>query len=100
MLTAVVGECLVHAAVGAGGTDRTGSLGVCIRVASVEGVLPVPGHSVLSWVPCVTGVHRISMMWLFNIKRDGAKTARLVGRGDFDPNAVYCGNVAASSVKL
>jgi hypothetical protein len=51
MLTAVVGGCLVHAAVGAGCTDRTGSRGVRVGVAGVEGVLPVPGHSVLS---CVT----------------------------------------------
>ena len=44
------------------------------------------------------------MMWLFNIKTDGTRKVRLVGRGDmmipwvdFDPNAVYCNNVAASS---
>jgi hypothetical protein len=52
MLTAVVAGCLVHAAVGAGGTDRTGSRDVGISVAGVEGVLPVPGHIVLSWVSC------------------------------------------------
>jgi hypothetical protein len=47
------------------------------------------------------------MMWLFNIKTDGTRKACLVGRGDmmipwvaFDPNAVYCGNVAASSIKM
>ena len=47
------------------------------------------------------------MMWLFIIKTDGTKKARLVGRGDmmipwidFDPNAVYCGNVSASSIKI
>ena len=47
------------------------------------------------------------MMWLFDIKTDGTRKARLVGRGDmmfpwvdFDPNAVYCGNVAASSIKI
>jgi Reverse transcriptase (RNA-dependent DNA polymerase) len=47
------------------------------------------------------------MMWLFNIKTDGTKKTRLVGRGDrmisfidFNPNAVYCGNVAASSIKI
>ena len=51
-----------------------------------------------------TGQHLVPMMWLFNIKTDGTKKARLVGRGDmmipwvdYDPNAVYCGNVAASS---
>ena len=44
------------------------------------------------------------MMWLFNIKTDGTRKVRLAGRGDmvmpwvdFDPNAVYCNNVAASS---
>jgi hypothetical protein len=47
------------------------------------------------------------MMWLFSVKNDGTKKARLVGRGDkmipnvdFDPEAVYCGNVAACSIKL
>jgi hypothetical protein len=46
-------------------------------------------------------------MWLFSVKTDGTKKARLVGRGDmmipwidFDPNAVYCGNVSASSIKI
>ena len=54
-----------------------------------------------------TGQHLVPMMWLFNIKTDGTKKARLVGRGDmmipwvdFDPNTVYCGNVAASSIKI
>jgi hypothetical protein len=47
------------------------------------------------------------MMWLFSVKNDGTKKARLVGREDkmipnvdFDPEAVYCGNVAACSIKL
>ena len=47
------------------------------------------------------------MMWLFNIKTDGTHKARLVVRGDqmipyidFDPNAVYCGNVSACSTKI
>ena len=47
------------------------------------------------------------MMWLFTIKTDGTLKARLVGRGDlmhpyvdFDPNAVYCGNVSACSIKM
>ena len=47
------------------------------------------------------------MMWLFSVKNDGTKKARLVGRGgkmipnvDFDPEAVYCGNIAACSIKL
>jgi hypothetical protein len=51
--------------------------------------------------------HLVPMMWLFNIKTDGTKKARLVGRGDmmipwidYDPNAVYCGNVSASSIKI
>jgi hypothetical protein len=49
------------------------------------------------------GQHLVPMMWLFNIKTDGTKKARLVGRGDmmiplvdFDPDAVYCGNGAAT----
>ena len=50
--------------------------------------------------------HLVPMMWIFNIKSDGTKEARLVGRGDlmipyidFDPYAVYCGNLTASSIK-
>ena len=53
------------------------------------------------------GQHQVPMMWIFNIKTDGTKKARLVGRGDlmipdidFDPNAVYCGNVTACSIKI
>ena len=53
------------------------------------------------------GQHRVPMMWTFTIKTDGTKKARLVGRGDlmipnidFDPNAVYCGNVTACSIKV
>jgi Reverse transcriptase (RNA-dependent DNA polymerase) len=60
----------------------------------------------LAEVPFVNQ-HLVPMMWLFSIKTDGTKKARLVGRGDmmipwvdFDPNAVYCGNVAASSIKM
>lgn len=53
------------------------------------------------------GQHLVPMMWMFTIKTDGTKKARLVGRGDlmkpyidFDPNAVYCGNVSACSIKM
>jgi hypothetical protein len=42
-----------------------------------------------------TGQHLVPMMWEFNIKTDGTKKARLIGRGDmmiplvdFDPDAV------------
>ena len=51
--------------------------------------------------------HLVPMMWAFVIKSEGTKKARLVGRGDlmlpyidFDPYAVYCGNVSASSIKV
>ena len=51
--------------------------------------------------------HLVPMMWTFIIKSDGTKKARLVGQGDlmlpyidFDPYAVYCGNVTASSIKI
>jgi hypothetical protein len=54
-----------------------------------------------------TGQHLVPMMWLFNIKTDGTLKARLVGRGDlmiagvdFDPDAVYCGNVTSCSIKM
>ena len=63
-------------------------------------------NNCLAEVP-YTGQHLVPMMWLFTIKTDGTKKARLVGRGDmmipwidFDPNAVYCGNVSASSIKM
>ena len=63
-------------------------------------------NNCLAEVPFVNQ-HLVPMMWLFNIKTDGTKKARLVGRGDmmipwvdFDPNAVYCGNVSASSIKI
>ena len=54
-----------------------------------------------------TGQHLVPMMWLFSVKNDVTKNARLVGRGnktipnvDFDPETVYCGNVSACSIKL
>ena len=60
----------------------------------------------LQIVPYI-GQSLVPMMWLFSIKTDGTQKARLVGRGDlmkpyvdFDPNAVYCGNVTACSIKL
>ena len=47
------------------------------------------------------------MMWLFSVKNDGTRKTRLVGREDrmiplvdFDPDAVYCGNVSACSVNI
>ena len=63
-------------------------------------------NSCLHVVP-YTDQHLVPMMWLFSIKTDGTKKARLVGRGDmmipmvdFDPDAVYCGNVSACSIKI
>ena len=54
-----------------------------------------------------TEQHLVPTMWLFGIKTDGTKKARLVGRGDmmiplvdFDPDAVYCGNVSLCSIKM
>jgi hypothetical protein len=51
--------------------------------------------------------HLVPMMWLFSVKNDGTRKARLVGRGDmmlpgidFDPDAVYCGNISACSIKI
>ena len=51
--------------------------------------------------------HLVPMMWTFVIKTDGTCKASLVGRRDlmlpyidFDPNAVYCGNVTACSIKM
>jgi hypothetical protein len=48
MLSMVVGPSLVHTAVDTGGTDWTGLAGVLRGVASIGGVLLVPGHS--EWV--------------------------------------------------
>lgn len=63
-------------------------------------------NNCLQYVPD-TGQHLVPMMWLFSIKNDGTRKARLVGRGDkmiplvdFDPDAVYCGNVSACSIKI
>lgn len=63
-------------------------------------------NSCLTYVE-FNGQHLVPMMWLFSIKTDGTKKARLVGRGDlmkayvdFDPDAVYCGNVSACSIKM
>ena len=57
-------------------------------------------------VPFV-GQHLVPLMWIFNIKTDGTFKARLVGRGDlmiagtdFDPDAVYCGNVSSCCIKM
>lgn len=53
------------------------------------------------------GQHLVPMMWTFTIKTDGTYKARLVGRGDlmipgldFDPDAVYCGNVHSCDIKI
>jgi hypothetical protein len=63
-------------------------------------------NNCLQYVPD-TGQHLVPMMWLFSIKTDGTRKARLVGRGDlmiplvdFNPDAVYCGNVSACSIKI
>ena len=63
-------------------------------------------NNCLTYVP-YNGQHLVPMMWLFNIKTDGTHKARLVGRGDlmkayvdFDPDAVYCGNVSSCSIKM
>ena len=63
-------------------------------------------NSCLHVVPYIDQ-HLVPMMWLFSIKTDGTKKARLVGRGDmmiplvdFDPDAVYCGNVSSCSIKM
>ena len=48
------------------------------------------------------------MMWLYSIKIDGSRKARLVGRGDmmiplvdFYPDTVYCGYTSVSySIKI
>ena len=59
----------------------------------------------LTYVPY--GQHLEPMMWLFNIKTDGTHKARLVVSGDlmkvwvdFDPDAIYCGNVSSYSIKI
>ena len=50
-----------------------------------------------------TGQHLVPMVWLFSITTDGTKKARgdmMIPLVDFDPDAVYCGNVAAFSIKI
>ena len=63
-------------------------------------------NSCLTYVE-YNGQHLVPMMWLFSIKTDGTHKARLVGRGDlmkayidFDPDAIYCGNVSSCSIKM
>ena len=63
-------------------------------------------NSCLTYVE-YNGQHLVPMMWLFSMKTDGTHKARLVGRGDlmkayvdFDPDAVYCGNVSSCSIKM
>ena len=63
-------------------------------------------NNFLQYVPD-TGQHLVPMMWLFSIQTDGTKKARLEVRGDmmiplvdFDPDAVYCGDVSACSIKI
>lgn len=63
-------------------------------------------YNCLQLVP-YTGQHLVPMKWVFTIKNDLSLKARLVGRGDlmkpyvdFDPDAVYCGNVSACSIKI
>ena len=54
-----------------------------------------------------TGQHRLFMIWLFSFKSDMPKKARMVIDGskcipglDYNPDEVYCGNVAATSIKV
>ena len=63
-------------------------------------------HNCLVMTP-FTGQHLVPMKWLFSIKTDGTYKARLVGRGDlmipwvdFNPKAIYCGNITACGIKL
>ena len=63
-------------------------------------------NSCFTIVPYVAQ-HLVPMMWLFSIKTDGTKKARLVGRGDlmlawidYDPDALYCGNISACGIKI
>ena len=49
------------------------------------------------------GQHQVPMMRIFNIKTDGTKKARLVGRGDLMIPGIdfdHCGNVTACSIKI
>ena len=54
-----------------------------------------------------TGQRRLFMIWLFSFKSDISKKARMVIDGskcipglDYNPDEVYCGNVAATSIKV
>ena len=67
------------------------------KFSSLE-IVERPQHEKLFFIP---------LMWLFNIKTDGRKKARLVGCGhlmkpgrDFDPDQVYCGNISAVGIKI
>ena len=52
-----------------------------------------------------TGQRRLFMIWLFSSKSDMSQKARMVIDGskcipglDYNPDEVYCGNVAATSI--
>jgi hypothetical protein len=51
----------------------------------------------LAEVPFVNQ-HLVPMMWLFSVKT--GRGDMMIPWVDFDPNAVYCGNVAASSIMM
>ena len=63
-------------------------------------------NNCFQWVPD-TRQRRLHMKWIFSAKADLSLKARLVARRgrckpgiDYNPEDVYCGNVAASSIKV
>ena len=63
-------------------------------------------NTCFQWIKDV-GQHRLFMIWLFSFKSDMSKRARMVIDGskcipglDYNPDEIYCGNVAATSIKV
>ena len=63
-------------------------------------------NTCFQWIKDI-GQRRMMMMWLFSFKSNSSLKARLVVNGkmckpgiDYDPDETYCGNVAATSIKI
>ena len=63
-------------------------------------------NTCFQWIKDI-GQRRMMMIWLFSFKADMTMKARLVVNGkmckprlDYNPDETFCGNVAATSIKV
>ena len=63
-------------------------------------------NTCFQWIKDI-GQRRLFMIWLFSCKSDMSKEARMVIDGsncipglDYNPDEVYCGNIAATSINV